>query len=52
MDFGAVRVMGMLLMEVTREGLEEEPFLQEQCIRSNFLRLKVMPINSKRLSAW
>ena len=47
-DFGAVRQIGVLLMDETRGGFGEGPFLQEKCIRSDLSRSKVMPIEPKR----
>ena len=46
-DFGAASRMGMPLMDETRGGLGEGPFLQEKCMRSDLPGLKVMPINPK-----
>ena len=51
-DFGAIRWIGKPLMDETRGGFGEEPFLQEKCIRSDLSGSKVMPIDPKSERAW
>ena len=47
-DLGGVRWIQVPLIDKTRGGFGEGPFLQEKCIRSDLSGSKVMPIDPKR----